>query len=131
LVHAENARNGKLVEDQAQLVATLVRAERVSVVSAFDPGLVSARGVVRGYEVAVPLAGLLDFEAERTRLSKELRKIDAELDARNRKLANESFLERAPADVVEKERAIQQEFLEKKRRVEATLSTLGDGGAIA
>ena len=101
------------------------------VVDAFAVDLVSARGVVRGFEVAVPLSGLLDFDAERTRLVKELRKIDAELDARNRKLSNESFLERAPADVVEKERAIQKEFLEKKRRVESTLSTLGDNGPAA
>jgi valyl-tRNA synthetase len=98
------------------------------VVPAFAADLVSARGVVRGLEVAVPLAGLLDFDAERARLTKELGKIDAELDARNRKLANESFLERAPAEVVEKERGIQKEFLEKKRRIEATLSTLGAGG---
>jgi valyl-tRNA synthetase len=126
LVHAESPRNGKLVAEQAALVAALVRAERVAVVPAFAADLVSARGVVRGLEVAVPLVGLLDFDAERARLVKELRKIDAELDARNRKLANESFLERAPADVVEKERAIQKEFLEKKRRVESTLSTLGE-----
>ena len=129
LVHAESARNAKLVEEQAELVAALVRAERVAVVDGFAPELVSARGVVRGLEVAIPLAGLLDFDAERTRLAKELKKIEAELTARNRKLANESFLERAPADVVEKERAIQQEFLEKKRRIEATLSTLPEGGA--
>jgi valyl-tRNA synthetase len=131
LVHAENSRNGKLVAQEAELCATLVRAERVTVVEAFPADLVSARGVVRGYEVAVPLAGMLDFVAERTRLTRELKKIDAELDARNRKLANESFLERAPADVVEKERAIQKEFLEKKRRVEATLATLPDGGTAA
>jgi valyl-tRNA synthetase len=127
LVHAENARNAHLVEQQADLVATLVRAERVVVVPAFAADLVSARGVVRGYEVAVPLTGLLDFGAERARLTKELKKIDAELDARNRKLANESFLERAPADVVDKERTIQKEYLEKKRRVEATLASLGSG----
>ncbi len=129
LVHADNPRNGKLVADQAALVATLTRAERVAVVDAYAPDLVSARGVVRGLEIAVPLVGLLDFDAERTRLTKELRKVDAELDARNRKLANESFLERAPLDVVEKERAIQREFLEKKRRIESTLSTLGESGA--
>jgi valyl-tRNA synthetase len=125
LVHAESPRNGKLVTDQAALVAGLVRAERVVVVDAFAPDLVSARGVVRGLEVAVPLVGMLDFDAERARLIKDLGKIDAELDARNRKLANESFLERAPAEVVDKERAIQKEFLEKKRRIESTLSSLG------
>jgi valyl-tRNA synthetase len=131
LVHAESAQTGALVAEQAALIAIVVRAERVAVVESFAPDLVSARGVMRGLEVAVPLVGLLDFEAERTRLTKELRKIHAELDARNRKLANESFLERAPADVVEKERAIQKEFLEKKRRIDATLSTLGGGGASA
>ncbi|HEX4825599.1 MAG TPA: valine--tRNA ligase [Candidatus Polarisedimenticolaceae bacterium] len=125
MVHAENARNRKLVSDQAALVATLVRADRVEVVEAFPEGLVAARGVVRSLEVAIPLEGLLDFDAERTRLTRDLAKIVAELDARNRKLANESFLERAPAEVVEKERAIQKEFLEKKRRIEATLATLG------
>jgi valyl-tRNA synthetase len=130
LVHAENARNGKLVAEQAGLIASLVRAERIEVVAAFPEGLVSARGVVRNLEVAVPLLGLLDFDAERARLTKDLAKIDAELGARNRKLANESFLERAPADVVEKERSIQKEFLEKKRRIEATLATLGGGGAV-
>jgi len=127
-VHAENKDRGRLVSDQAAFVAALVRAERLVVVDGFAADLVSARGVVGGFEVAVPLAGLLDFDAERTRLVKELRKIDAELDARNRKLANEAFLERAPADVVEKERAIQKEFFEKKRRIESTLSTLGDNG---
>jgi valyl-tRNA synthetase len=129
LVHAENSRNAHLVAEQTALVAALVRAERVAVVDAFSADLVSARGVVRGLEVAIPLVGLLDFDAERSRLVKELRKIDAELDARNRKLANESFLERAPADVIEKERAIQREFLEKKRRVEATLAALPQSGA--
>jgi valyl-tRNA synthetase len=131
LVHAESVRNRKLVADQAALVATSVRAEHVEVVDAFPEGLVAARGVVRSLEVAIPLAGLLDFEAERTRLTRDLAKIVAELDARNRKLANESFLERAPAEVVEKERAIQKEFLEKKRRIEATLATLGGGEARA
>jgi valyl-tRNA synthetase len=113
------------------LIAALVRAERVEVVDAFPEGLVAARGVVRSLEVAIPLAGLLDFDAERTRLTRDLAKIVAELDARNRKLANESFLERAPAEVVEKERAIQREYLEKKRRIEATLATLGGGEARA
>jgi valyl-tRNA synthetase len=127
LVHAENARNAKLVADHAPLVGALVRGERVQVVEAFPDGLVSARGVVRSLEVAVPLAGLLDLDAERTRLTKDLAKIDAELGARNRKLANESFLERAPVEVVEKERAIQREYLDKKRRIEATLASLGGG----
>jgi valyl-tRNA synthetase len=128
LVHAETPRNGKLVSDEAALVVALTRASSVTVVDAFPEGLVAARGVVRGLEAAVPLAGLLDVAAETSRLTKELDRVLRDVDARNRKLANEAFLERAPAEVVAKERAIQQELLDKKRRIEATLAALtGDG----
>ena len=130
-VHAESPRNAKLVREHAGLVATLARAGRVEVVDGFAADLVAARAVVRGLEIAVPLEGLLDFEAERARLTRDLRKVEAELDSRNRKLSNESFLERAPVEVIEKERAIQKEFLDKKRRIESTLATLGGGGAPA
>ncbi len=131
LIRTEDQEQRTLVSEQTSLLLTLARAERVEIVDAFAQDLVSARGVAGAFEIAIPLAGLLDFGAERARLTKELAKIDAELDARNRKLSNESFLERAPADVVEKERSIQKEFLEKKQRLEATLTTLGNQGPAA
>ncbi len=127
LVHAPNARGERLVADEAGLVGSLTRAASLRVVPALDPALVAARGVVRGLEVAIPLEGLLDFDAERARLQRELKKIAADFEARSRKLANESFLERAPSEVVEKERAAHKELLEKKQRIEATLANLGGG----
>ena len=129
LVHADTPRNAKLVAQETALVAALTRASSVTVVEAFPEGLAAARGVVRGFEAAIPLAGLLDVAAETSRLTKELDRILKDVDVRNRKLANESFLERAPAEVVAKERAIQQELLDKKRRIEATLASLAGGEA--
>jgi valyl-tRNA synthetase len=79
--------------------------------------------------VALPLAGLLDIGAERARLGRELARLDVEIDGRTRKLGNESFLLRAPADVVERERAAQKELLDKKKRIESTLASLGGGAA--
>jgi valyl-tRNA synthetase len=127
LVHPSSPRNARLVEEQSALIATLCRAASVKTVPAFDEGLVAARGVVRGIEIALPLAGLLDLEAERARLTKELARIDADLDGRTRKLGNEAFLLRAPADVVERERAAQKELLDKKKRIESSLASLGAG----
>jgi valyl-tRNA synthetase len=129
LVHAESPRNARLVEEQAVLLGTLCRASSVRIVEALPPGLVAARGVVRGLEIALPLEGLLDFEAERTRLTRELTRLEEDVAARNRKLANDSFVQRAPAEVVEKERALQRELLDKKRRLESTLATLPGGPA--
>ncbi|MBZ5640722.1 MAG: valine--tRNA ligase [Acidobacteriia bacterium] len=127
LIHASSPRNARLVSDEADLVATLCRAGSVRVVDAFEAGLIAARGVVRGLEVAVPLAGLLDLDVERARLGRELARIDTEVEGRARKLGNESFLLRAPAEVVERERAAQKEMLDKKRRIESTLASLSGG----
>jgi len=55
-------------------------------------------------EVLIPMAGLIDKEAELRRLAKELEKLRAGLERARAKLANPSFVEKAPAAVVEKER---------------------------
>jgi valyl-tRNA synthetase len=129
LVHATSPRNARLVAEQAALIATLCRAASVRTVEEFEKGLIAARGVVRGLEVALPLKGLLDLGAERTRLGRELARVDIEIEGRARKLGNESFLLRAPADVVERERAAQKELLDKKKRIESMLASLGGEAA--
>jgi valyl-tRNA synthetase len=69
----------------------------------------SAMQVVRGLEVHVPLAGLIDVAAERSRLDKEIDRKAKDVERLAAKLANESFVARAPADVVRKERDKQSE----------------------
>jgi valyl-tRNA synthetase len=64
-------------------------------------------GSLQGF---IPLEGVIDLDAERARLDKAIAEAEADLATVERKLANESFLERAPADIVEKERGKQAEF---------------------
>ena len=52
----------------------------------------------------MPMAELVDIEKERARIEKELDKARAQLEAQNKKLANESFVSRAPEAVVNAER---------------------------
>ena len=78
----------------------------------------SASAVVRGCELFVPLEGVVDFASELARLDKELGKLGKELDFVEKKLANESFVSRAPEDVVAKEKAKAAEFAEKKAGLE-------------
>ena len=85
----------------------------------------AARRVLSFGEIRVPLADLIDLPAEMTRLSAELVTVGKELARTTAKLANEQFLKQAPADVVEKERAKQQEFELKKERLEANLASFG------
>jgi valyl-tRNA synthetase len=72
-------------------------------------------------EVYVPLAGLVDREAETKRLKKELDKVIIEYAGVNERLSNDAFVGRAPKEVVENERARQARLLEKKAKLEGEL----------
>ena len=69
--------------------------------------------VVAGLEVYLPLKGLIDVEKETARLSKERESLTKELARITGKLGNEGFMAKAPAAVVEKERAKAQECEDK------------------
>jgi len=85
----------------------------------------SARQVLTAGELFVPLADLIDVDSERARLSRELAAVEADLAKVRATLANEAFLERAPADVVEKERGKEAEFSHKEQRLRTNLASLG------
>lgn len=82
--------------------------------------------VVKGIEIYLPLAGLIDVEKETARLTKELTKLEKEIDRLVKKLSNEGFLAKAPADVVEKEKEKQVGYANKKAAVEERLAYLAD-----
>src|SRR5262249_38179680 len=68
-------------------------------------------------EVHLPLEGLIDFAAEKARVTKELQKLEGELAGLARRLDNPGFLGRAPAEVVEKDRARAAELGEKRDKL--------------
>jgi len=76
------------------------------------------------FDVHVPVAGLIDVEKEISRAEADLAGLAGELDRSSARLANEQFTSRAPAQVIEKERRIQQELLDKKAKLEERLAAL-------
>ncbi|MBD3866716.1 MAG: valine--tRNA ligase [Acidobacteria bacterium] len=129
LVHATSKAGWELVSEESGRIAALTRASAVRLVDRFEDGLIAAKGVSKGFELAIPLAGLLDLDAERTRLDKDLAKAEKDLAGREKKLHNPSFMERAPAEVVEKERSICSELREKVQRLRGSLKNLEGGDA--
>ena len=76
-------------------------------------------------DVYIPLASLVDLDKERARVEKEIERVQGEIDRARGKLANERFVSKAPAAVVEEERrklAVAQEMLEKLRQRRADLA---------
>jgi valyl-tRNA synthetase len=65
----------------------------------------SATALVGEMQVLVPMAGLIDKDAELARLDKEIQRLEGEVQRVGGKLANEGFVAKAPAEVLDKERA--------------------------
>src|SRR5206468_10367102 len=82
----------------------LAQVSEMEIVPRLSGDKLAAQAVAAGCALEVPLAGLIDVEAERARLSKEMEKVRREIDGLERKLSSASFVERAPKDVVEENR---------------------------
>ncbi|MDQ0219387.1 valine--tRNA ligase [Peribacillus cavernae] len=81
-----------------------------------EPGQ-AMTAVVTGVELILPLQGLINIEEEIKRLEKELDKLNKEVDRVQKKLSNEGFVKKAPENVIEEERAKEQDYSEKRDAV--------------
>ena len=79
-------------------------------------------------EVVIPTEGLVDKEAEREKLGGELKKVQADFDLISGKLANKNFVDRAPKEVVEKDRARLAELTEMRSKIEDALKRVATDG---
>lgn len=89
-------------------------------VSAHKPKA-SAAAVVGGTEIFIPLEGLIDFKKERERILKEINRLEGFLKGIEKKLANEKFVENAPAEVVENERKKREDALSDLEKLKTQL----------
>ena len=88
----------------------LARLESISVLGAGQEPPMSATALVGDMQVLVPMAGLIDTKAELARLDKEIKRLEGEIKRVSGKLSNQGFVAKAPAAVIEKERAKQTEY---------------------
>ena len=77
-------------------------------------------------KIYIPMGDLVDFEAERTRLNKELASAQKQLDGINAKLSNENFVSKAPAPVVEAQREAARKLNEKIAMLNDSLSKIAN-----
>ncbi|HEY4848199.1 MAG TPA: valine--tRNA ligase, partial [Methylocella sp.] len=85
----------------------------------------SVQMVVRKTIAALPLQGIIDFEAEKTRLAKEIAKLKGDADKIEAKLRNADFVARAPEEVVEENRERREDALSRMEKLAAALVKLG------
>ena len=100
----------------------LARIESITLLEPGETGPESATALVGQMKILIPLAGLIDKDAELARLDKELGRLQQDIERTEKKLGNPNFVDRAPPDVVQKER-------DKLDRTKAALSDLSSQAA--
>ena len=102
-------RNGddsdkKRLSENKQYLEKLAKLAEIRFLTENEEAPVASTAIVGGLEILVPMAGLIDKEAELARLAREIDKLDKDLVKVKAKLANSGFVDKAPAEVVARER---------------------------
>ncbi|WP_374379663.1 class I tRNA ligase family protein, partial [Pseudomonas fluvialis] len=105
IVQNAGAEDLRRLADFEPLLSKLAKLESVRVLAAGEEAPMSATALVGEMQVLVPMAGLIDKAAELARLDKEIQRLQGEVQRVGGKLANEGFVAKAPAEVLDKERA--------------------------
>ena len=117
VVNATELDRERFSRNEAYL-GRLAKVRGITVLSGEEAPPASLMTLCGDLEIRVPMAGVIDIEAELKRLDKEIERQEKEVAKLDGKLSNKSFTERAPADIVEAEK-------HKKTMAETALATLG------
>ena len=117
----------ELLSDQRDILITLARldADRLHITRTLETKPTEALTlVVGGVEIYLPLAGMVDLGKERQRLAAEIEEVAQAIARSEKLLANEDFLAKAPAQVVQRERDRLIEYRQKQAKLQERLESL-------
>ncbi len=104
LLQHYSADDQSLLDDNREYLLKLGRLEAIDLLAANDAAPEAAIALVGKMKILIPMAGLIDKDAELARLNKEIQKLQKELPRIEGKLNNANFIDKAPAEVIEKEK---------------------------
>lgn len=127
LLRGANHATKRRITENLNFIQAMARLSSITILDEQQPTPLAVTKLIDGAEVLIPMADLVDKDTELARLDKELDKLTKEIAAIENKLANDSFVGRAPAAVVEKERERLAGHLAAKQKLtnqKVTISSL-------
>ncbi|GHX77214.1 valyl-tRNA synthetase [Vibrio cholerae] len=127
MLKAANEQDAERIEANKPVLVSLAKLESILVLADGEATPACATALVGKSELMIPMAGLIDKDAELDRLAKEIAKTQGEIARIEGKLGNEGFVAKAPEAVIAKEReklAGYQEALVKLEQQKATIAAL-------
>jgi valyl-tRNA synthetase len=125
-IKTSSEKGEQILKENLHYVKDLAKLDKIMIGMHIDKPECSATAVKRSMEIYVPLKGILNINAELDRLNKDTAKIEESIVFLNKKLLNEDFLKRAPAEIVEKEKAKYEKFISMKERILESIKMLKD-----
>ena len=125
LIFVAGESESRILKDGTKFIERLAGASEI-LIQADKAGVPddAVTAVVPGAEIYIPLEDLVDIAKELERLAKEKENLEKELERVNGKLSNEGFVSKAPAKVVEEERAKKAKYSEMYEKVLARIASL-------
>ena len=122
VIAAASAETRDRAQRWSDVVKRMARLADISFADRAPEGAVQL--LVRGETVALPLKGVIDLSAEKTRLEKEAAKADADIKRVDAKLGNEKFVANAPEEIVEEEKEKREAAVARKAKIVEALERL-------
>jgi valyl-tRNA synthetase len=122
-----NQEDQRRLQENRQFLMTLAKLEDITWLADQQETPLSATALVDQMEILVPMANLIDKEAEIARLGKEIDKLVKEVSRLSGKLGNANFVDKAPAEVVAKEQqklTVQQQAQSKLEEQLASIKAM-------
>ncbi len=114
----------KILRENMHYIRSLGKAEEIKIGMDIGKPEGSATSVKSSMEIYVPLKGVLNIAVEVERLTKDEAKLNESIASLNNKLLNEDFLQRAPRDIVQKEKVKYEELIHMKERIVKSIKML-------
>ena len=127
LVKTQNSAIQQTLQYHGEYVRELARVEQLETGPNIEKPNVSASSVLGEMDLIIPLEGMMDFQEERNRVEKELKKIKKDLIFLDKKLSNPNFVKKAPVDIIEKDEQRKKSLSLKQAKLEIHLKTIEQG----
>ncbi len=113
-----------LLSSFTDVLCRMARLEKISFVDDVPKGAIQT--VVGDLTLILPIADIIDLDAERARLNKAIGKLDADIKKVDAKLGNEKFVANAPEEVIAEQKFRKEDALAKREKLEAALKQLSE-----
>jgi valyl-tRNA synthetase len=120
----QDSNVARIVTGAEEYIFRLAGVSTLEIVPELHGDKVAARAVAAGCALEIPLEGLIDRSAEQSRLKREIEKVRKEVDILERNLSNASFVERAPAKVVDENRRRLADYQDQLAKLQTALQHL-------